>query len=44
MEEQGKKQVAALEILKPNIQKLTVGDVIPENTLTEEVENELSKI
>ena len=28
-----KKQVEALEILKHNIQKLTIKDMIPENTL-----------
>ena len=45
IEEQGKKkQVEALEALKPNIQKLTIKVVIPENTLTVEAKNELNKI
>ena len=35
IKEQGKKQVEALKVLKPNTQKLTIKDVIPENTLTE---------
>ena len=39
-----KKQVEALEILKHNIQKLTIKDMIPENTLTEEAKNELNEI
>ena len=39
-----KKQVEALEVLKPNTQKLTIKDAIPENTLTEEAKNELNKI
>ena len=38
-----KKQVEALEVLKPNTQKLPVKDVIPENTLIEETKNELNK-
>ena len=44
IEEQGEKQVEALEVLKPNTQKLTIKDAIQENTLTEEAKNELSKI
>ena len=44
IEEQGKKQVEALEVLKRNTQKLTIKDVIPENTLSEETKNELNKI
>ena len=44
IEEQGKKQVEALEVLKPNTQKLTIKDAIPENKLTEEAKNELNKI
>ena len=39
-----KKQVQALEVLKPNTQKLTVKDAIPENTLTGEAKNEPNKI
>ena len=42
--EQGKKQVEALEVLKPNTQKLTIKHAIPENTLTAEAKNELNKI
>ena len=44
IEEQGKKQVEALEVLKHDIQKLTIKDAIPENRLREEAKNELSKI
>ena len=33
IEEEGKKQVQALEFLKPNTQKLTIEDVVPENTV-----------
>ena len=43
IEEQRKKQVEALEVLKPNTQKLTIKDAISGNTLTEEAKNELSK-
>ena len=42
--EQGKKQVEAFGVLKPNTQKLTIKHAIPENTLTAEVKNELNKI
>ena len=38
-----KKQVRALEVLKPNAQKLTNKDVIPKNILSEEAKNELNK-
>ena len=41
--EKEKKQVEALEVLKPNNQKLSSIDVIPENTLSEEAKNELNK-
>ena len=34
-----KEQVEALEVLKPNTQQLTIKDVIPGNTLTEELNN-----
>ena len=44
IEEQGKRQFEALEVLKPNVQKLTINDVIPENTLSKEAKNELNKI
>ena len=44
MKNKEKKQVQAINVLKPNVQKLTIKDVIPENTLTEEAKNELKKI
>ena len=44
IEEQGKKQVEASEILKPNTQKLTIKDVVPENAWNEEAKNELNKV
>ena len=39
-----KKQVEALEVLKCNTQKLTIKDVIAENTLTEEARYGLNKV
>ena len=42
--EQGKKQVEALEVLKPVTQKLTIKYWIPENALTVEAKNKLNKI
>ena len=36
------KQVQALEFLKPNTQKVTIKDTIPENTLSEDAKNELN--
>ena len=44
IEDHGKKQVEALEVLEHNIQKLTIKDAIPENRLSEEAKNELSKM
>ena len=44
IEEQGKKQIEALEVLKPITKKLTIKDSIPENTLSEEAKNEPNKI
>ena len=44
IEEQGKNEVEALEVLKPNTQKLIIQDAIPENTLSEGAKNELNKI
>ena len=44
IEEQGKEQVEALIVLKPNTQKLTIKDAIPEYILTKEAKNELNKI
>ena len=43
-EEQGKKQVEALEVLKPIIQKLTIEHAIPKHTLSEETITELNEI
>ena len=44
IEQQRKKQAEALEVLKPNMQKLTIKDVIQENTLSKKTKNELHKI
>ena len=44
IEEQGKKQVEALEVLKPTAQKLAIKGVILENEVNEEAKNELNKI
>ena len=44
IEEQGKTQAGALEVLKLNTQKFTIKDTVLENTLTEEAKNELNKI
>ena len=44
MKNKEKKQVEALEVLKPIAQKLSIKDTILENTLTEEAQNELNKI
>ena len=44
IEEQGKNQVEALEVLKPNTQNLIIKDAILENTLSEGTKNELNKI
>ena len=43
-EEQGKKQVEALENLKPITQKLTIEHAIPKHTLSEETITELNEI
>ena len=44
MKNKKKKQVKALEVLKPISKKLTIKDAIPESTLSEEAKNELIKI
>ena len=44
IEEREKNQVEALKVLKPIVKKLTIKDAIPENTLSEEVKNELNKL
>ena len=36
------KKVQALEVLRPDIHKLTIKDVIPQKTLTEEAKNEIN--
>ena len=43
-EEQEKKQVEALKVLKANAQKLTIKDAIPGNQLSEEVKRILTKL
>ena len=44
IEEQGKKQVRTLKVLKPHIQKLTIKNVTPENIWSEEAKNGPNKI
>ena len=44
IEEQGKKQVEALEVLKLITQKLTIEHAIPKHTLSEETITELNEI
>ena len=44
MKSKERTQGETLELLKPNTQKLTIKDVIPENTWGEEAKNELNKI
>ena len=44
IEEQGKKQIRALKVLKPHTQKLTIKNVTPENILSEEAKNGPNKI
>ena len=43
-DDQGKKQVDALEPLKPNTQELAIKNMIPEDILNDEAKNELNKI
>ena len=43
-EDHGKKQVDALEALKPNTQELAIKNMIPEDILNDEAKNELNKI
>ena len=43
IEDQGKKQVEALKVLKLTKQKLTIKDAIPEDQLNEEAKNEIEK-
>ena len=43
-EDQEKKQVDALEALKPNTQELAIKNMIPEDILNDEAKNELNKI
>ena len=42
MKNKEKKQVKALQVLKPNTQNLAIKDAIPENTLSEDDKNELN--
>ena len=42
-EDQEKKQVDALEALKPNTQELAIKNMIPEDILNDEAKNELNK-
>ena len=44
IEDQGKKQVKALEVFKPVEQKLTIKNTIPEDQLKEEAKNKIGKI
>ena len=44
IEKPWKKRVEVLEVLKPNVQKLTIKDLITETTLTKEAKNKLNKI
>ena len=44
MKTKEKRQADALKVLKPNTQKLTFKNIIPEHVLNEEAENELNKI
>ena len=44
IEDQGQKQVDALESLKPNSQELTIKNIISEHILSDEAKNELNKI
>ena len=43
-EEQGKKQVEDLEVIRPNIKIFLIKDAIPVNTLSGETKNELNEI
>ena len=43
-EEQGKKQVEDLEVIRPNIKIFLIKDAIPVNTISGETKNELNEI
>ena len=43
IENQGGKQVEALKVLKLDVQKLTIKDVIPEDHLNEEAKKEIER-
>ena len=43
IENQGGKQVEALKVLKLDVQKLTIKDVIPEDHLNEESKKEIER-
>ena len=44
IEKQGKKRVEVPEVAKPIAQKLTIKDVIRENSISKEAKNKLNKI
>ena len=43
-EEQGKKQVEDLEVIRPNIKIFLIKDAIPVNTISGETKTELNEI
>ena len=43
-EEQGKKQVEDLEVIRPNIKIFLIKDAIPVNTISGKTKNELNEI
>ena len=44
IEDQGKKQVEASKVLKPDVQQLTIKNVILKGHLNEEAKNEIERI
>ena len=44
IEDQGRKQVEYLKVLKPDAQQLTIKDAFPENQLNQQAKNETEKI
>ena len=44
IEDQGRKQIEALKVLKPDAQQLTIKDVIPEDQLHEKTKSESENI
>ena len=43
IEDQGRKQIDALKVLKPGTQQLTIKDAIPEDQLNKETKIKLNK-